>query len=70
MVPENDEDYLPRGISPLAGSFTLHYNLTHVVSNPGGIEKGGGVLVDRDGWYRRKALGNSTTNIRTLAYAH
>ena len=69
-VPENDEANLPRGISPLAGSFTLHYNLTHVVSNPGGIEKGGGVLVDRDGWYRRKALGNSTTNIRTLAYAH
>jgi len=61
-VPEIDEANLPRNISPLAGSFSLHYNLTHVVSNPKGIAKGGEVLVDRDGWHRRMALGiNSTT---------
>ncbi|KAL7439947.1 hypothetical protein ACHAXH_005641 [Discostella pseudostelligera] len=56
-VGETDEANLPRNISPLAGSFSLHYNLTHIVSHPEGIPRGGEVLVDHDGWHRRQALG-------------
>ncbi|KAL7534777.1 hypothetical protein ACHAXR_006074 [Thalassiosira sp. AJA248-18] len=59
-VPETDEADLPRIKSPQAGSFSLHYNLTYVVTNPKGIERGGEVLVDRDGWHRRKALSRSS----------
>jgi hypothetical protein len=56
-VGETDEANLPRNISPLAGSFSLHYNLTHIVSHPDGILSGGEVLVDLDGWHTRQALG-------------
>ena len=56
-IPEVDEANLPRYKSPLAGSFTLHYNLTHIVTFPNvGIDKGGEITVDRDGWYRRMTL--------------
>ena len=58
-VPEMDEANIPRYQSPLAGSFSLHYNLTHLVTHPEGIQRGGEVLVDGDGWHRRKALNSS-----------
>jgi hypothetical protein len=55
-IPENDEASHPRYQSPLAGSFALHYNLTHQVTIPGGLEAGDEVLVDRSGWHRNRAL--------------
>lgn len=56
-IPTTDEANHPRNYSPLAGSFALNYNLTYVVNHPMGIEGGGEVLVDREGWFRRQALG-------------
>ena len=55
-IPDNDEASHPRYQSPLAGSFALHYNLTHQVTIPGGLEGGDEVLVDRSGWHRKRAL--------------
>lgn len=55
-IPENDEASHPRYKSALAGSFALHYNLTHQVTIPGGLEGGDEVLVDRSGWHRKRAL--------------
>ncbi|KAL7447483.1 hypothetical protein ACHAXM_011395 [Skeletonema potamos] len=55
-IPENDEASHPRYQSQLAGSFALHYNLTHQVTRPGGLEAGDEVLVDRSGWHRKRAL--------------
>mmetsp|Transcript_15029 Transcript_15029/g.23152 ORF Transcript_15029/g.23152 Transcript_15029/m.23152 type:complete len:662 (+) Transcript_15029:73-2058(+) len=55
-IPENDEASHPRHQSALAGSFALHYNLTHQVTVPGGLEGGDEVLVDRSGWHRQRAL--------------
>lgn len=55
-IPENDEASHPRYQSALAGSFALHYNLTHQVTIPGGLKGGDEVLVDRSGWHRKRAL--------------
>eukprot|EP00986_Skeletonema_menzelii_P007120 scaffold2761_cov137-Skeletonema_menzelii.AAC.1 len=55
-IPENDEASHPRYQSALAGSFALHYNLTHQVTVPGGLEGGDEVFVDRSGWHRKRAL--------------
>lgn len=55
-IPENDEASHPRYQSALAGSFALHYNLTHQVTIPGGLKGGDEVLVDRNGWHRKRAL--------------
>ena len=55
-IPENDEASHLRYQSPLAGSFALHYNLTHQITVPGGVEGGDEVLVDRNGWHRKRAM--------------
>ncbi|KAL3791425.1 hypothetical protein ACHAW5_005799 [Stephanodiscus triporus] len=50
-----DEAGLSRSASPLAGSFSLHHNVTHYVARDGGIAAGGEVVVDRNGWFRKEA---------------